>query len=657
MVQASLYFFLGNYDNRDEELQEKKEDNLKTIKDLSIKSAMMKHSKRTKKTMRMISRTTKKLRKAGGEQWMDEDDTSDEEKLEKKYRESIVAPISLLYDPQSFAERLFGKLRGSGDSFDVRLMLMNVISKAIAHHKLLVLNYYPFLQKYLQPHQRHVTQILAFLARACHALVPPEVLQPVVSTLANHFVTDRSTPEVMTVGINAIREICLRTPLALSQDLVRDLVQYRKSKNKGVFMAARAFLAMVRQVAPGLLMRKDFGRAAAVAMQAAQGEEDAAAEEDEDEEDEDDEDDEEVKKQKRAVKLALKLQAASAKAKAKGLAAEYGSDVLMRNVDGADLLEQALLLEEEEKRKSEEEKQETMRNKILKKSGKQGGQDKPKAAKQHQRQGEDDDEDENEEEDHDEDMENEIEDDEEDGEEDDEEDGEEDEQGVDGEAEEDEEMLSGEEENEEDADEEDADEEDADEEDGEDEKDDEEDEDEEEDGEEDGEENDKSASSTVKKPITAVRLLTPEDFKKIEELKKLRQEELLAGKRKRFQDKKEEQADEAINANKEVEADDIEGSYQKKRRLSKAERLESVMEGREGRIKYGHKLKDHTHGSTNQEKLKTKAFMMVKQSRKVKAKVTKSFKDKQSLTKDHLKSLRAMARNKRTKNKIRSKKH
>lgn len=38
--------------------------------------------------------------------------------------------------------------------------------RVIGVHKLLVLNFYPYLQKYIQPHQRDVTQILAALVQA-----------------------------------------------------------------------------------------------------------------------------------------------------------------------------------------------------------------------------------------------------------------------------------------------------------------------------------------------------------------------------------------------------------------------------------------------------------------------------------------------------------
>jgi protein SDA1 len=54
-----------------------------------------------------------------------------------------------------------------------------------------VLNFYPFLQKYIAPHTRDVTQILAALVGAVHDLVPPETLAPVLRQLVDQFVHDR----------------------------------------------------------------------------------------------------------------------------------------------------------------------------------------------------------------------------------------------------------------------------------------------------------------------------------------------------------------------------------------------------------------------------------------------------------------------------------
>lgn len=66
---------------------------------------------------------------------------------------------------QEYAERLFARLLKANERLETRLCMMSVISRAVGVHKLQLLNFYPFLQKYIQPHQRDVTQILAILVQ------------------------------------------------------------------------------------------------------------------------------------------------------------------------------------------------------------------------------------------------------------------------------------------------------------------------------------------------------------------------------------------------------------------------------------------------------------------------------------------------------------
>ena len=61
--------------------------------------------------------------------------------------------IDLLYDPQSYAEKVFGVLKKSTERFEVRLMMMNFVSRLIGHHKLLLDNFYPFFINYMHPKQ------------------------------------------------------------------------------------------------------------------------------------------------------------------------------------------------------------------------------------------------------------------------------------------------------------------------------------------------------------------------------------------------------------------------------------------------------------------------------------------------------------------------
>ena len=86
--------------------------------------------------------------------------------------------------------------------------------------------------------------------------------------VANNFVTERNAAEVMAVGLNAIRELCNRCPLAMDETLLADLAGYKTYKDKGVMMAARSLIALYRASHPELLHRRDRGRPTEAAAEA-----------------------------------------------------------------------------------------------------------------------------------------------------------------------------------------------------------------------------------------------------------------------------------------------------------------------------------------------------------------------------------------------------
>ena len=57
--------------------------------------------------------------------------------------------------------------------------------------------------------------------QAVHELVPPDVLAPVLKQLADQFINDRTRPEVMVVGMRAVRELAQRAPLLMTPDLLQ----------------------------------------------------------------------------------------------------------------------------------------------------------------------------------------------------------------------------------------------------------------------------------------------------------------------------------------------------------------------------------------------------------------------------------------------------
>ena len=82
----------------------------------------------------------------------------------------------------------------------------------------------------MQPHQRDVTSVLAAAIQSSHEQLPPEMIEPLIKNLVTHFVSDKSRPEVITLGLNTIRELCMRVPLAMDSTLLTDLVDYRREK-------------------------------------------------------------------------------------------------------------------------------------------------------------------------------------------------------------------------------------------------------------------------------------------------------------------------------------------------------------------------------------------------------------------------------------------
>jgi protein SDA1 len=187
--------------------------------------------------------------------------------LEKRMEneEGIVTnPIQDIRNPFEFSEKLFADVRKSSWRFEIRLLQIDLVSRLLGYHELFIPNFFPFMQKYATPNQENVTKVLGCCCQAVHALVPPDVLFPLVKTIANQLVSDRSSAMSISVGLNSIREICVRQPLAMEEDLLSDLLEFRKYSDKSVVIAARSLLQVFRDLNPSLLHRRDLGRDAAV---------------------------------------------------------------------------------------------------------------------------------------------------------------------------------------------------------------------------------------------------------------------------------------------------------------------------------------------------------------------------------------------------------
>jgi len=94
--------------------------------------------------------------------------------------------------------------------------MLRLVARLIGRHSLMIMQFYPFVLRYLNSHDKDkVGEIMAMIIESCHDLVPPEDMRPVLERIINNYITDYCSAQHVTIGLNAIREILSRMPLAL----------------------------------------------------------------------------------------------------------------------------------------------------------------------------------------------------------------------------------------------------------------------------------------------------------------------------------------------------------------------------------------------------------------------------------------------------------
>lgn len=251
---GGVRFFLGGDKEREEMEDESSDDEAIDVGRVRHQFGINKKSKKNARTVEKAISTVKR-----------------KERKKNEPHPLNFSALHLLHDPQGFAETLFSKhLQNTKSKLNLeqKLLVLQLVSRLVGLHKLTVIHLYSYFQKYLTPRQPSVTTFLAALAQSTHSLVPPDVLEPLIQKIANEFVSEASAAEVASAGLNAIREICVRQPLAMNDTLLQDLVMYRKSKDKGVVMAARGLLALYREVGAEMLRKRDRGKDASMGLRA-----------------------------------------------------------------------------------------------------------------------------------------------------------------------------------------------------------------------------------------------------------------------------------------------------------------------------------------------------------------------------------------------------
>ena len=243
------------------------------------------HSKKTKSRKRIIEKQIKNRQRKQNEREYGIIASREDKGVESSKK--LFPAIELLNDPQGLCETILKRIKSSGSNtykFEVKMLMLNFVTRVVGNHELILLPLYPLLQRYMGGHQRDVTAILAYCVQGCHEYVPPEEIYGILKTIAHNFITERCSEEQMAVGINAVRSICARVPSVLSTDdeeeeggesgggdgretssswdveaFTRDLAGYAKHKDRSISIAGRGWVNFIREVHPSLLQGKDRG--------------------------------------------------------------------------------------------------------------------------------------------------------------------------------------------------------------------------------------------------------------------------------------------------------------------------------------------------------------------------------------------------------------
>lgn len=122
---AGMNFFLGIETQMEEEEEEEKA----ALETTNVN--YHEHSKKTKKRARQVKRQLDRNSKVQREKETEEQDAV-----------PLFPAIQLLHDPQSIAEQVFAKLKHTGVRFEVKLLMINFVSRLIGCHELILLNFY-----------------------------------------------------------------------------------------------------------------------------------------------------------------------------------------------------------------------------------------------------------------------------------------------------------------------------------------------------------------------------------------------------------------------------------------------------------------------------------------------------------------------------------
>ena len=128
IMVTALKFFLGSDEENEEEESDDEED-IPTLKEVKMQNKFNKKTRKREKYLENIKKAHKKKKRKSNA---------------PSYNFSA---LHLIHDPQDFAERLFKKLEGLTERFEVKVMMLELVSRLMGTHQLILLNFHPYIAR------------------------------------------------------------------------------------------------------------------------------------------------------------------------------------------------------------------------------------------------------------------------------------------------------------------------------------------------------------------------------------------------------------------------------------------------------------------------------------------------------------------------------
>lgn len=231
IMYAACQFFLTEYEEAENDSSEEEE-----LDDLKNKYKLLGKANNRKT----------KARKSKLKNLMKSIDRREKRKSKVKTNKDFM-PIDLINDPSTFSEKLFQKLKSLRENFKLKLALMRLIGRVLGRHKLFIENFYAFLLNYISPNQNELATIFAALIESLHDMIPPVEIEPIIAKLFDSFISEANPSGYINIGVNALREICERSPYIMTKERLKTIETIRELKDKSVSNAARSLLNLYKE--------------------------------------------------------------------------------------------------------------------------------------------------------------------------------------------------------------------------------------------------------------------------------------------------------------------------------------------------------------------------------------------------------------------------